>query len=420
MNRATPTYLHVLRDFNRDVRLYLITTMLIGLTVDGGVYTVLFNLYLLRLGYGPEFVGLINGAGMLVFALICLPAGTFGGRWGNRRMMIVGLSLLVIGCGLLPFAESRTENWQAGWLFITWCLAFIGFAMYFVNTAPFAMKIAHQRERSHVFSVQAALWSLAGFAGSLVGGFLPSIFAIYLGVSLDQAAPYRYSLLAASLLLIPSVLAIAATHEGPTQPIKERSVKGEASPLRLIAFLTLIRLLVVTGVGTLFTFFNVYMDAGLHISTVHIGVLSAIGRLLSIPTALIVPLLTARWGNGHTAAWASLGTAIGMLPLILISHWSAAGLGFIGVLALTSIRYPAFLVYTMEVVSPARRGTMSGAGEMASGLSFSAMALGGGYIIKAFGYRSFFLTGATLTVIGTLSFLVHLHLQRRQAVRKAI
>ena len=413
MNRAAPTYLHVLRDFNRDVRLYLITTMLIGLTVDGGVYTVLFNLYLLRLGYGPEFVGLVNGAGMLVFALICLPAGTFGGRWGNRRMMIVGLSLLVIGCGLLPFAELRTGNWRAGWLFITWCFAFIGFAMYFVNTAPFAMKVTHQSERNHVFSVQAALWSLAGFAGSLVGGFLPSIFAIYLGVSLDQAAPYRYSLLAASLLLIPSVIAIVATHEGHAQPTKERQAKEEASPVRLIAFLTLIRLLVVTGVGTLFTFFNVYMDAGLHISTVHIGMLSAIGRLLSIPTALIVPLLTARWGNGHIAAWASLGTAIGMLPLILISHWSAAGLGFIGVLALTSIRYPAFLVYTMEVVSPARRGTMSGAGEMASGLSFSAMALGGGYIIKAFGYRSFFLTGASLTVIGTLIFLIHLHARQR-------
>jgi predicted MFS family arabinose efflux permease len=285
--------------------------------------------------------------------------------------------------------------------------------MYFVNTAPFAMKVTHQSERNHVFSVQAALWSLAGFAGSLVGGFLPSIFAIYLGVSLDQAAPYRYSLLAAGLLLIPSVLAIGATREGNAQPIKERQPKGEASPLRLIVFLTLIRLLVVTGVGTLFTFFNVYMDAGLHISTVHIGVLSAIGRLLSIPTALIVPLLTRRWGNGHTAAWASLGTAIAMLPLILISHWSAAGLGFIGVLALTSIRYPAFLVYTMEVVPPARRGTMSGAGEMASGLSFSAMALGGGYIIKSLGYRSFFLTGASLTVIGTLIFLIHLHARQR-------
>ena len=102
-----------------------------------------------------------------------------------------------------------------------------------------------------------------------------------------------------------------------------------------------------------------------------------------------------------------------MLPLILISHWSAAGLGFVGVLALTSIRYPTFLVYTMEVVSPARRGTMSGAGEMASGLSFSAMALGGGYIIEAFGYRSLFLTGASLTVVGTLSFLIHLRIRQQ-------
>ena len=413
MNRATPTYLHVLRDFNRDVRLYLITTLIIGLTVDGGVYTVLFNLYLLRLGYGPEFVGLVNGSGMLVFALCCLPAGTLSGRLGNRRMMILGLTLLLIGCGLLPFAELRTGNWQAGWLFITWCFAFTGFAMYFVNTAPFVMTVTHQSERNHVFSVQAALWSLAGFAGSLIGGFLPGLFAIYLGVSLDQAAPYRYSLLVASVLLIPSVLAIVATRGGHPQPIKERPTTGEASPLKLIAFLTLVRLLVVTGVGTLFTFFNVYMDAGLQISTVHIGVVSAVGRLLSIPTALIVPLLTVRWGSGRTAAWASLGTAFGMLPLIFIPHWGAAGLGYIGTIALTSIRYPAFLVYTMERVSPGWRGTMSGAGEMASGLSFSAMALGGGYIIEAFGYPSFFLTGASLTVVGTLSFLIHLRLQQR-------
>jgi hypothetical protein len=31
---------------------------LLGLTVFGGIYPVLFNLHLLRLGNGPEFVGL--------------------------------------------------------------------------------------------------------------------------------------------------------------------------------------------------------------------------------------------------------------------------------------------------------------------------------------------------------------------------
>ena len=95
--------------------------------------------------------------------------------------------------------------------------------MYFVNTAPFVMTVTHQSERNHVFSVQAAVWSLAGFAGSLIGGFLPGLFAIYLGVSLDQAAPYRYSLLVASLLLIPSVLAIVATREGAHSTDKRKT-----------------------------------------------------------------------------------------------------------------------------------------------------------------------------------------------------
>ena len=413
MNKPT-TYLDVLRKFNRDVRLYLAAATVVGFTIDGGVYSVLFNLYLLRLGYGPEFVGLVNGAGMLAFALFSLPAGTLGGHWGSRRMMIAGLSLLLTGGGLLPLAELSTATWQAGWLLVTYVLAFIGFAIYFVNIAPFLMGVTSPEERNHIFSVQAAFWSLAGFTGSLVGSLLPGLLAAYLGVSLNQAAPYRYSLLIATVLLIPAILAVLATHEVRARPVPERQVEVGSSPFGLIALLTLVRLLVVMGVGAIFIFFNVYLDAGLHIATTQIGALSAAGRLLAVPAALTVPLLTARWGNGRTAACASLGTAISLLPLALIPHWSAAGLGFIGVIALTSIRYPTFLVYTMEVVSPGWRPTMSGAGEMASGLSFSAIALSGGYIITALGYGSLFLTGASLTAIGTLIFWVHFRTRQKK------
>ena len=62
------TYIHTLRLFNRDVRLYLISAALIGFTFLG-IYAVLFNLYLLRLGYGPEFIGTVNGVSQLGFAL---------------------------------------------------------------------------------------------------------------------------------------------------------------------------------------------------------------------------------------------------------------------------------------------------------------------------------------------------------------
>ena len=48
-NQVNAGYLHQLRVFSRDVRLYLTTVAIIGFT-SLGVYSVLLNLYLLRLG----------------------------------------------------------------------------------------------------------------------------------------------------------------------------------------------------------------------------------------------------------------------------------------------------------------------------------------------------------------------------------
>ena len=89
-------YFQKLRLFNRNVWLYLITWALIGFSYSG-IFLVVFNLYLLRLGYGPEFVGLVNGVGLFAMALSSLPAGVLGKRWGSRRMMILGMSLMTIG-----------------------------------------------------------------------------------------------------------------------------------------------------------------------------------------------------------------------------------------------------------------------------------------------------------------------------------
>jgi len=78
----TANYLKALRLFSRNVRLYLITTVLVGFCYYG-IYAVLFNLYLLRLGYGPGFIGLVNAAGWSPVVVFALPAGALGSRWGD-------------------------------------------------------------------------------------------------------------------------------------------------------------------------------------------------------------------------------------------------------------------------------------------------------------------------------------------------
>ncbi len=378
------------------------------------MHSLLFNLYLLRLGYGPEFIGLINGIGMCAFAIFSLPAGRLTQRWGCRPMMLTGLVLVIVGYGLLLLVEFEPGAGRNSWLITTFVIVTVGVAVYFVNTAPFLMNATSGKERDHVFSIYAAIGSLAGFMGNLTGGILPTFLSLVLGEPLSQPAPYRLALLIATVLLLPALLIVrATTSDSPPRRPSGKHIEQGSSGFSLILLLSLIRMLTVTSLAVAHFFFNVYMDAGLNVSIAQIGFVMAIGRLLAVPAALVIPFLTKRWGNGGASLWSSLGSAISLIPLIIIPHWGAASLGFVGVMALASIRYPTFMIYTMEVVSPDQRGVASGAGEMAGGFSFTFMALGGGYLISALGYQSLFLTGAILTGIGAFAFWLNLRIRGR-------
>jgi MFS family permease len=389
---------------------YFVAVALVGFAIDGGIYSVLLNLFLVRLGYGPEAIGLINAAGTLTFALASLPAGMIGARWGSRPIMLLGLGLLAAGSLLLPLADTLPSEWRLAWLLINMSVLYLGLALYFVNTAPYVMEAIRPEQRTYIFSFQMALLALAAFLGSLIGGFLPPAFVALLGSSAAQPAPYRYGLLIAGLALLPGMLAIHAARPAAGAAARDTAATApEPAPLAkaligLLAMIAIVRVLQVSGLAVTTTFFNVYLDSALLVSTARIGLLIALGRLLGIPAALATGTLTARYGNRGVVIGASIGTALSILPIALIPHWGAAGLSLIGVIGLSGIRYPASMVYFMELVPPAQRATVSGLTEMAAGICFTAMTFGGGYIIAAFGYRSLFLLGAALTGLSALVF----------------
>src|SRR5688572_23718422 len=131
------TYVRTLRDLNRNVLLYLAATALLGFAFDGGVFSVLFNLYLLRLGFGPEFIGQVAASGLLAFSLASLPAGSMGERWGYRFMMVLGLVMIVSGGILLPLAELLPTHWIGPNIIALYILMFAGLGFYFVNAVPY-------------------------------------------------------------------------------------------------------------------------------------------------------------------------------------------------------------------------------------------------------------------------------------------
>jgi predicted MFS family arabinose efflux permease len=262
--------------------------------------------------------------------------------------------------------------------------------------------------------VQAALWPLAGFAGSLAGGALPSLFAGLLGVPLDSPAPYRYPLFVAAGLLVPALLALLATHSVEAVAANSSAHVGRF-PLAIIVFMALIGFLRVSGEGIGRTFFNVYLDDGLHISTTQIGSMLAFAQLLAAPAALYAPVLATRWGAPRLILWGTVVVGLSLLLMVLVPHWLMAGAGFLVMLVLVSITRPIWTVYSQEIVDRTWWSAMSGATTMAVGLSWSATALGGGYMIASYGYGVLFVTGALLTAAGALLFGLHRYVRRRSA-----
>ena len=395
------------RTFNRSIRLFLLANILLGLSVDG-VYAVLFNLYLLRLGYTSEFIGLANAAGLFSFALAGFLAGLSGSRWGSRRVMLLGASLLLTAGVLLPLAESAPTGWQDSWIVVTYVLLLGGFAFFFVGGSPFMMGSAQVQQRNALFAIHSAVSSMAAFGGSLLGGALPGLINRLSSASLTEPAPYRYPMQLLVVFMLPALFLTYATIDPRPEFTTRSAQQGKQSrnwrrlPLLLVSMIALIRLLQVAGLGATSTFINVYLDTDLLVPTARIGLITSLSRLLGVPAALLVPRLTERFGNVRVALVGSLGAALFIVPIAFVPLWTVAGAAFIGTRIMTNIRFPAFQVYIMEMFEPDLQSMLSGVMALAAGLSFALMALGGGYVIAHFNFQSLFLAGASITFLGTV------------------
>ena len=397
--------------FSRDVRLYLMANALFGFVLFGGIYPLLYNLYLLRLGYNTQFVGLANATGALCFALSSLPSGMLGGRWGSRFTMVVGICVSVAGFGLLSQAELISSGTRDYFILISYSLGVMGIALFIVNGTPYLMGITSSVERDPVFAVQAALMPFSGFVGSMLGGVVPDYLADVLDVSLAQPVVYRYTLFIGVLCLIPAVFALLATQDVQVQRNREEGDNSDVSnapalPLAAIVITALISVLHVAGEAAARTFFNVYMDKGLNISLSLISVQLAAGQLLAVPAALSLPFFSARLGIRLTVFLVTMFTALFLFFMALVSNWIVAGVCLVGIMAMASLRRSAFAIFHQELVPVRWRTAMSGATAMMSGVGYSAMALGGGYMIPVAGYSSLFLTGAVFTGVGALLFWI--------------
>jgi MFS family permease len=402
----------ILRTFNGSIRRYLIVWALLSFGYFG-IQSVLLNLYLLRLGFGPAFIGMLTASGQLIWAVAALPAGAVGRRVGLRAALIAGSAFLALAMGALLLVEALPRAVWTIWLFGSWALLWVGAAFTTVNSTPYLMQMSAPEERNHAFVAQGAVMALAGFAGSMAAGVLPQLLVSGLGGSLDQPAPYRYALWLVPLLYVVCIAVWAGAR--PVRLVTEAATDDPvARPIGLFVFFGLVVFLQTAGEGAVRTFFNVYLDGDLGVSTAWIGTIFGLSQLLSLAIALIAPQLLRRWGAARILTASIVGIGVTMAPLALFPHWLPATLGYMGMMIALAVNGPARNIFSQEIVAPRWRTTTSATTTLGLALGWSSAAAAGGYMSAEAGFRGLFLVSAVLAFAAAALLLGYAYVRSKR------
>ncbi|MEA3406977.1 MAG: MFS transporter [Chloroflexota bacterium] len=387
-------------NFDRATKLLLVVSGVFAISFYG-IQILLKVLYVLRLGYGPQYVGLFNATGVFTYMGMSIPSGALGTRFGPKRVMFVGGVITVLGMTILPLAEFVPLWLQVAWPIASQAFLTMGWSMLNVNLVPALMAVTTPKTRNGAYALSNALRGLGTFLGTVVGGMLPGWFAKALGQTLDLPGPYRLSLWVGAVVGLAGLMPIFLMRDVDRSVSKKEKTEPQGTfPLLPVALMVLHVYFSNGGWATSQSFFNAYADTDLQLSPASIGLITGVGQFLCILAPFVVPRLADHRSNRWTLMTAAFGMGFSMLPLGLIPHWGGAALGRASVLALSAVWMPALQVFQMEMLEEQWRSLGYGAVSTAMGLAFAYVSLAGGLIIAARGYRTLFLLGGALSIVG--------------------
>jgi MFS family permease len=333
-----------LRSFSRNAVLFLVSVSVSS--VGTGIFYLVFNIYVTEgLHYSEYFLGALLSASSLSAAVFSLPGGILGDRVGRKRCIILGTTIVALSMGGLISFTSQTV------LVAMNALLGFGSTLNYVSFAPFMMENAAQKERVHLFSVQAAMNILGYTLGAYLGGTFPSL------VTGSQTDALRTTLLIGMLLCCTAVFPLLMLQEEKKKILFSRRIVVSGGLLK--RFL-LTNVLIGFGAGLIVPFFNIFFRVRMQASMETIGLIFALGNVtMGIATFAAAPLAS-RWGKVRSIVLTELGSLPFLLMIAYSPRLELVTLGFIARGALMNMGNPISSAFMMENLKEEERATVNG------------------------------------------------------------
>jgi MFS family permease len=398
-NSVIQTYIARVRAFHPNARLYLVNALLTGAAL--GVYRLLFNFYMLSLGYDAKLLGQLITTTSMTALLTALPMGYLSDMIGRKRSLILGgasVSVAIMTMVLLPSVPM---------FFAMNMLMGAGQSLAAVTMSPFLMENSGEQERTYLFSLSVGLQTAAGAVGNWVGGYLPTWVAQTQGVTPTSSAAYAGAL---SVISIASAIALIPLF-WLTSPDLRRSQRAIFTPFEYAAKhpveltrLILPMLIISLGAGLIMPFMNVFFR------TVHlapdpvIGTLFAWGSLAMGIGIILAPPLADRLGKVQLVV-ITQGLSIPFLAILGYSpwFWMSAGAYYIR-LTLMNMGGPVYQAFVMEHVEAESRATVASLVSMANNFGWAFSPTISGWLQVKYGFNPVFMTTIILYSIAVFLY----------------
>jgi len=388
-----------IKAFSRNARLYLGSIILLGAAM--GIFRLLFNFYVLSLGYDETLLGTLITTSSLTALLAAVPMGYLVDRMGHKPALISSALALGVAIGVMIL-------WPSATTFILMNVM-VGFAQSLngVTMGPFLMENSGEKERTYLFSFTSGLNMTSAFVGNWIGGYLPTWMS-----GLTASLPTSPSAYGASLAAITIAVFISVTPliwlRRPELKSSERSAFAPlsyfASHSKQLIRLILPMMITSIGAGLIMPFLNVFYRNVYHQPDPVIGSMFAWGSLAMGVGLLIAPPLADRYGKIQMVV-VTQALSIPFLFVMGFSPWFALSAAAYYIrLTLMNMSQPVYQTFVMERVEPGARATVASLVSMANNLGWAFSPTISGWLQVNYGFSPAF---ASTIVLYTLSIYLY-------------
>ena len=388
-----------LREYSPNIRRFYLFA--IPTFAGMALFLLLYNLYLIRLGFREDFIGEFTGVFALASGVVAIPTGILSDRLGRKPFLVIATFCLAIShLGLCYFTQES----------LLLCLAFLGGAgagFIYVNFIPFLGENATPERRAQAIAMWMGIQMLTRMIVNLTGGTFPDLMSYITGLPTDLPEPFQYALLIGAGCSIIAIIPLMGIRNQPSHPPKPEDDVSQKlpTPWKNLSIFSSISAGRGLAMGLSFPFFNVFFHEELNTATATIGIIFSASLAIGFPSTLAAPGMLRKFGASFTLIYVRAFGAVALTAMGLWLNFPFAVLLFLISTSIDSLTVPAEMAFATNTIPRpywARLQSLRVTGFQALSALGSVVA---GILIITYGYWLAFLLAGMARLTSSIIFL---------------